>query len=52
MKGIMLIAGDRSKIEEETPSAYKDIEHVVRIVVECGWTKAVARMVPLAVLKG
>ena len=52
MEGVKLIAGDRSKIKEEAPGAYKDIEEVVRIVVECGWAKAVARMVPLAVLKG
>lgn len=52
MKGIKLIAGDKRKIKEEAPGAYKDIEEVVRIVIECGWAKAVARMVPLAVLKG
>ena len=52
MKGIKLITGDRSKIKEEAPGAYKDIEEVVRIVIECGWAKPVARMVPLAVLKG
>jgi len=52
MQGIKLITGDKHKIKEEAPDAYKDIEEVVRIVVECGWAKAVARMVPLAVLKG
>jgi len=52
MKGIKLIAGDKHKIKEEAPDAYKDIDEVVRIVVECGWAKPVARMVPLAVLKG
>ena len=52
MKGITLIAGDKRKIKEEAPDAYKDIDEVVRIVVECGWAKPVARMVPLAVLKG
>jgi len=52
MEGIKLIAGDRRKIKEEAPGAYKDIDEVVRIVVECGWAEAVARMVPLAVLKG
>lgn len=52
MKGIKVIAGNKSKIKEEAPGAYKDIEEVVRIVIECGWAKAVARMVPLAVLKG
>jgi tRNA-splicing ligase RtcB len=52
MEGVKLIAGNRSKIKEEAPGAYKDIEEVVRIVVECGWAKPVVRMVPLAVLKG
>ena len=52
MQGIKLIAGNKSKIKEEAPDAYKDIDEVVRIVIECGWASAVARMVPLAVLKG
>jgi tRNA-splicing ligase RtcB len=52
MEGVKLIAGDRRRIKEEAPDAYKDIDEVVRIVVECGWAKPVARMVPLAVLKG
>jgi tRNA-splicing ligase RtcB len=52
MKGVKLIAGDRRKIKEEAPGAYKDIDEVIRIVVECGWARPVARMVPLAVLKG
>jgi tRNA-splicing ligase RtcB len=52
MQGIKLITGNRSKIKEEAPDAYKDIDEVVRIVVECGWANPVARMVPLAVLKG
>jgi tRNA-splicing ligase RtcB (3'-phosphate/5'-hydroxy nucleic acid ligase) len=52
MKGIKLITSDKHRIKEEAPGAYKDIDEVVRIVIECGWAKAVARMVPLAVLKG
>jgi tRNA-splicing ligase RtcB len=52
MKGIKLIAGDKRRIKEEAPDAYKDIDEVVRIVIECGWAGVVARMVPLAVLKG
>jgi tRNA-splicing ligase RtcB len=52
MEGIKLIAADKQKVKEEAPDAYKDIDEVVRVVVECGWAKAVARMVPLAVLKG
>jgi tRNA-splicing ligase RtcB len=52
MQGVKLITPNRGKIKEEAPDAYKDIDEVVRIVVECGWAKPVARMVPLAVLKG
>ncbi|MGA2093760.1 MAG: RtcB family protein [Sedimentisphaerales bacterium] len=52
MKGIKLIAQDRRRIKEEAPGAYKDIDEVVRIVAQCGWAKRVARLVPLAVLKG
>jgi tRNA-splicing ligase RtcB len=52
MEGVKLIAMDRRKIKEEAPGAYKDIDEVVRIVVECGWARAVARLVPMAVLKG
>jgi tRNA-splicing ligase RtcB len=52
IKGIKLITHNKSRIKEEAPDAYKDIEEVVRTVVECGWAKAVARMLPLAVLKG
>ena len=52
MEGIKLITGNKRKIKEEAPDAYKDIEEVIRIIIECGWAKAVARMLPLAVLKG
>jgi len=52
MAGIKLITGDKRRIKEEAPGAYKDIDEVVRIVVECGWAKTIARMLPLAVLKG
>jgi tRNA-splicing ligase RtcB len=52
MTGIKLITGDKRRIKEEAPGAYKDIDEVVRIVTQCGWARPVARMVPLAVLKG
>jgi len=52
MHGIKLITSDKRRIKEEAPDAYKNIDEVVRIVTECGWAKTVARMVPLAVLKG
>jgi len=52
MEGIRLITGDKRRIKEEAPAAYKNIDEVVRIVNQCGWAKSVARMTPLAVLKG
>jgi tRNA-splicing ligase RtcB len=52
MEGIKFITGNKHRIKEEAPDAYKDIDEVVRIVVECGWARPVARMLPLAVLKG
>lgn len=52
MKGIKLITSDKRRIKEEAPDAYKDIEEVVRIVIECGWAKPVVKMLPLGVLKG
>ncbi len=52
MAGVKLITANKRRIKEEAPDAYKDIDEVVRIVTECRWAKPVARMVPLAVLKG
>ena len=52
MKGIKLITENKRRIKEEAPAAYKDIDEVVRIVTKCNWAKPVARMLPLAVLKG
>ncbi len=52
MEGILLIAGDRRRIKEEAPQAYKDIDEVIRVVAGAGLGRVVARMRPLAVLKG
>jgi len=52
MRGITLIAEDRRSAKEEAPQAYKDIDEVVRVVVAAGLARVVARLVPLAVLKG
>jgi len=52
MSGIKLITANRTRIKEEAPGAYKDIDEVVQIVIQSGWAKGVARMLPLAVLKG
>ena len=52
MRGITLIAEKRWAVKEEAPAAYKDIDAVIETVVEAGLAKAVARLRPLAVLKG
>lgn len=39
-------------IADEAPQAYKNIEDVVETLVEAGLTKKVAKLVPLAVIKG
>ncbi|MBP8590992.1 RtcB family protein [Candidatus Shapirobacteria bacterium] len=40
------------KIADEAPGAYKDIEEVVDVLVKEGLTSKVARLKPLAVIKG
>lgn len=52
MEGITLICEDRQTIKEEAPQAYKDIDAVIEVVAGAGLAKVVARMRPLAVLKG
>ena len=39
-------------ISDEAPAAYKDLDLVIRTLEEAGITKRVARLVPLAVIKG
>ncbi|MDD5309980.1 MAG: RtcB family protein [Deltaproteobacteria bacterium] len=52
MRGVYLLCEDRSTIKEEAPDAYKDIDLVVDTVVGAGLARVVARLRPLAVLKG
>ncbi len=52
MAGVTLIAADRRSAKEEAPQAYKDIDEVIRVVVAAGLAKSVARLRPLAVMKG
>jgi tRNA-splicing ligase RtcB len=52
MEGVALICGNRSAAKEEAPDAYKDIDAVIDAVAGAGLAHAVARMRPLAVLKG
>ncbi len=52
MEGVLLICEDKRTIKEEAPAAYKDIDEVIRVVEGAGLARPVARMRPLAVLKG
>jgi len=49
---ILLKAGSKKGAVEESPEAYKDVNEVVRVSDELGIGKIVARMKPLAVIKG
>ena len=51
-KGIEVRSRGRQTLREEAPEAYKDIHHVVEIVHQAGLSRKVARMKPLAVIKG
>ncbi|MCD6317906.1 RtcB family protein [Candidatus Aerophobetes bacterium] len=51
-KGILIMAKGRGTIAEEMPEAYKDIDQVVNIVDKAGLSKKVAKLRPIAVIKG
>jgi len=51
-QGIIVRAGSMSGLAEEAPLAYKDVEEVVGAVHGAGLAKKVARLKPLAVIKG
>lgn len=51
-KGILVRWTGRSTLAEEMPDAYKDISQVVDVVHGAGISKKVARLRPLAVVKG
>lgn len=51
-KGIIIKCWSPRGIAEEAPIAYKDIDNVVQVVHNAGLSKKVARLVPLAVIKG
>jgi tRNA-splicing ligase RtcB len=50
--GIRVESGSLSGLAEEAPFAYKDVNRVVSVVHEAGIAKKVARLVPIAVIKG
>ena len=51
-KGVDIEAGSLKGIVEEAPGAYKNVDEVVRVSHEAGIGKMVARLVPVAVMKG
>jgi tRNA-splicing ligase RtcB len=51
-KGILIKCYSMRGIAEEAPQAYKNIDEVVDVVHNAGLSKKVARLVPLAVIKG
>jgi tRNA-splicing ligase RtcB len=50
--GIYVRAGSNKGLAEEAPSAYKDVSRVVEVVHDLGVARKVARLEPLAVIKG
>lgn len=51
-KGIRVHAGSMAGLAEEAPAAYKPVEEVIATVEGAGIARAVARLEPLAVIKG
>ncbi len=51
-KGIIVKCRSFRGIAEEAPLAYKEIDNVVEVVHQAGLSKKVAKVVPLAVIKG
>jgi len=51
-KGILVKCRSMRGIAEEAPLAYKNIDNVVEVVHRAGLSKKVAKLVPLAVIKG
>jgi tRNA-splicing ligase RtcB len=50
--GIRVRAGSMAGLAEEAPRAYKDVDRVVDVVHGAGIALKVARLIPLAVIKG
>jgi tRNA-splicing ligase RtcB (3'-phosphate/5'-hydroxy nucleic acid ligase) len=51
-RGILARAGGRESLAEEMSEAYKDVARVVEVVERAGLSRVVARLRPLAVVKG
>jgi len=51
-RGIVVRCDSNAGLAEEAPIAYKDVDAVVNVVAQTGLARKVARLVPLAVVKG
>jgi tRNA-splicing ligase RtcB len=51
-KGIIVRCQSKSGLTEEKPDAYKNVSEVVDVVHNAGLAKKVAKLVPIAVMKG
>lgn len=51
-KGILVRSESRTGLTEEKPDAYKDVSRVVDVVHGAGIARKVAKLIPLAVMKG
>jgi tRNA-splicing ligase RtcB len=48
----IVVRGSNKGLAEEAPAAYKDVSRVVEVVHNAGIARQVARLRPLAVIKG
>ena len=51
-RGIAVRAGSMPGLAEEAPQAYKDVDRVIEVVSQAGIARKVARLEPVAVIKG
>jgi tRNA-splicing ligase RtcB len=51
-QGVFVRANNKRTVAEEMPEAYKDVADVVEVMHAAGIAKKVAKLVPLAVVKG
>jgi tRNA-splicing ligase RtcB len=51
-RGITVLARGKKTLAEEMSEAYKDVDRVVQVMAGAGISRLVARLVPMAVIKG
>jgi tRNA-splicing ligase RtcB len=51
-EGVLVRSESRDGILEEIPAAYKDVDEVIEVVHQAGLARKVARLRPMAVIKG